>query len=61
MRHVCKRLRDKFAQIKKRKVALSTEATEEKMDDEPLEEEKAFNDQVNRDDDTDMTEKTPEN
>jgi hypothetical protein len=61
MRHVCKRLRAKFAQIKKRKVALSTEATEEKMDDEPLEEEKAFNDQVNRDDDTDMTEKTPEN
>ena len=63
MRHVCKRLRAKFAQLKKRKVALSTEASteDEKMDDEPLEEEKAFNDQVNRDDDTDMTEKTPEN
>ena len=61
MRHVCKRLRAKFAQIKKRQVALSTEATEKKMDDEPLEEEKAFHDQVNRNDDADMTETPPEN
>lgn len=62
MRHVCKRLRAKFAQIKKRKVAPSTESTDEKMD-EPLEEEKAFNEQVNRaEDDTDTTEKTaPQN
>ena len=58
MRHVCKRLRAKFAQIKKRKIALSTDSTDEKMD-EPLEEEKAFNEQVNRaEDDTDTTEKT---
>ena len=59
MRHVCKRLRAKFALLKKRKVTLSTEPTEEKID-EPLEEEKAFHDQVNRDNDTDMTEKTQE-
>ena len=60
MRHVCKRLRARLALLKKRKVTLSTEATEEKID-EPLEEEKAFHDQVNRDTDTEMTEKTQEN
>jgi hypothetical protein len=42
-------MREKFAQLKKRKVNLSP--------DEPLEEETAFNEQVNRSD----TDETPEN
>jgi hypothetical protein len=56
MRYVCKRLRARFAQVKKRHVALSTESTDETMD-EPLDEEKAFHDQVNRDN----ISETPEN
>lgn len=55
MRHVRNRLRERFAQLqKKRRVELSTVATDEAVDeamDEPLEEEKAFHEQVNRSDD----------
>jgi hypothetical protein len=49
MKFICQRMREKFAQLKKRKVNLSP--------DEPLEEETAFNEQVNRSD----TDETPEN
>jgi hypothetical protein len=62
MRYVAKRLRARFAQIKKRKVTVSPETTDEPMD-EPLEEEKAFNNQVNQSDSEESraTEPTPEN
>jgi hypothetical protein len=61
MRYVRKRLRARFAQLKKkRQVELSTESTDVTMD-EPLDEEKAFHDQVNRSDDGETVETaTPE-
>lgn len=51
LRHIRKRLRARFAHLqKKRQVGFSTESTDMTMD-EPLDEEKAFNEQVNRSDD----------
>ena len=60
MRRVCKRLRARFAaqKLKKRQVTASADVPM----DEPLEEEKAFNEQVNRSDtaETVDAEATPE-